>query len=283
MDILCVVNQKGGVGKTTTSINLAVGLARLGQKVLLVDMDPQANASSGLGIRQDDTLYHVLIGQKILADVIVPTSIDNLSLVPANGDLAGAEVELMDTPQREYVFKKALSVFIRECSSCHFDHILIDCPPSLNLLTINALVAAHRFIVPLQCEYYALEGLSQLLTTVSLIQKRLNKQLQMQGILLTMFDMRNKLSHQIEAEARDHFGEKVFKTLIPRNVKLSEAPSHGLSIFDYDSKSVGALCYRKLAREFYRQIKQEDFVPSKHGQTKKGDTLYAQPTESFEQ
>ena len=263
MNILCIVNQKGGVGKTTTSINLASGLAKLGRKVLLIDMDPQGNSSSGLSIRQDKTLYHVLIGEVPLVEVIAPTDIDHLKILPASSDLAAVEVELVDLPRREYVLHSAMAHFLKKPVSKRpsFDYIVIDSPPSLTLLTINALTAAHSFIVPLQCEYYALEGLSQLLNTVSLIQKKLNTQLKMRGILLTMFDVRNKLSHQIVKEARDHFAQKVFKTVIPRNVKLSEAPSHGLCIFDYDSKSTGAICYRKFVKELDQQVQKEQVLP----------------------
>lgn len=250
--ILCVVNQKGGVGKTTTSINLAAGLARLGKKVLLIDMDPQSNASSGLGIRKDRTIYHVLIGESTVSEIITPTSINNLSLLPANSHLVGGEVEFIDIPRREYLLRDALSTFKAKDKS--FDYTIMDLPPSLSLLTINALTAADGFIVPLQCEYYALEGLSQLLNTTSLIKKNFNQKLAMCGIVLTMFDVRNKLSHQIVAEAKNYFEDKVFKTVIPRNIKLSEAPSHGLCIFDYDPKSMGGLCYQQFAEEVHQKI-----------------------------
>lgn len=256
MKSICIVNQKGGVGKTTTAINLAAGLARLGRKILLIDMDPQANASSGLGVRKEKTIYQALINQNTLSEVITPTPVKNLSLVPANFHLAGTEVELVDIPRREYLLHDAISQLAPSNSPQKklYDYILIDAPPSLNLLTINALTAAHRFIVPLQCEYYALEGLSQLLNTASLIKKKLNTRLRIQGILFTMFDTRNKLSHQIVAETQEYFSDKVFKTVIPRNVKLSEAPSHGLCIFDYDPRSTGAICYQKLAEELDQQI-----------------------------
>ena len=269
MKSICIVNQKGGVGKTTTAINLAAGLARIGRKVLLIDMDPQANASSGLNIRKEDTIYHVLIDQKTLLDVIVKTSIPGLSLVPANSHLAGAEVELVNVTCRESLLSDGISHLMehQEKKSSNktskinsLDYILIDAPPSLNLLTINALTAADCFIVPLQCEYYALEGLSKLLNTASLIKRKLNTKLKMQGILFTMFDVRNKLSHQIIAETKQHFSKQVFKNVIPRNVKLSEAPSHGLCIFDYDPRSVGAICYQKFAEELDEQIKNSDSV-----------------------
>lgn len=245
---ICIANQKGGVGKTTTSVNLSSALATLGKRVLLVDMDPQGNASSGLGIKryesQDNNSYHVLIGEKTLAEAIQKTSNPNLKISTANPDLVGAEIELVDMPHREYRLKQAIATVADD-----FDFILIDCPPSLGLLTLNALTAADSFLVPLQCEYYALEGLSQLLNTAGLIKKNLNPQLHIEGIVLTMFDIRNNLSHQVVTEIKTHFGEKVFSAIIPRNVRLSEAPSHGQSIFEYDAKSVGALRYLELAKE----------------------------------
>ncbi len=246
--VICIANQKGGVGKTTTSVNLSSALAKLGKKVLLIDLDPQGNASSGLGIKRYDTQdansYHVLIGEKSLKDVITTTSTPGLFVSTANPDLVGAEIELVDFPRREYRLKEAV-----EAEKANFDYILIDCPPSLGLLTLNALTAADSFLVPLQCEYYALEGLSQLLNTAGLVKKGLNPQLHIEGIVLTMFDKRNNLSHDVVSEIRSHFGEKVFKSIIPRNVRLSEAPSHGVSILDYDPKSVGATTYLDLAKE----------------------------------
>lgn len=248
MKTICIVNQKGGVGKTTTSVNLASGLARSGKKVLLIDLDPQGNASSGLGLKrhnyQDCNIYHVLIGQAEVVKSMYSTQVPNLYVLPANSDLVGAEIELVDEAEREYCLKQAL----RDVSD-RFDYVLIDCPPSLSLLTINALTSADSFLVPLQCEYYALEGLSQLLNTAGLIKKKLNSQLKIEGILLTMYDSRNNLSHQVVSEIQNHFKDKVFKTIIPRNVRLSEAPSHGLSIFDYDQRSVGAKRYKELAEE----------------------------------
>ncbi len=245
---ICIANQKGGVGKTTTSVNLSSALATLGKRVLLVDMDPQGNASSGLGIKrfesQDANSYHVLIGEKTLTEATQKTSNPNLKISTANPDLVGAEIELVDMPQREYRLKQAIASVADQ-----YDYVLIDCPPSLGLLTLNALNAADSFLVPLQCEYYALEGLSQLLNTAGLIKKNLNPQLHIEGIVLTMFDMRNNLSHQVVTEIKNHFGEKVFNAIIPRNVRLSEAPSHGQSILEYDSKSVGAVRYLELARE----------------------------------
>lgn len=248
MKTICIVNQKGGVGKTTTSVNLASGLATVGKKVLLIDLDPQGNASSGLGLKrhnyQECNIYHVLIGQAEVVKSMYKTQTDNLYVLPANSDLVGAEIELVDEAQREYCLKEALSEIADD-----FDYVLIDCPPSLSLLTINALTAADSFLVPLQCEYYALEGLSQLLNTAGLIKKKLNAALKIEGILLTMYDSRNNLSHQVVSEIRNHFKDKVFETVIPRNVRLSEAPSHGLSIFDYDRRSVGAKRYHDLAVE----------------------------------
>lgn len=245
---ICIANQKGGVGKTTTSVNLSSALALLGKKVLLLDMDPQGNASSGLGIKkyecQENNIYHVLIGEKSIAETILKTKDSNLFIVTANPDLVGAEIELVDIPQREYKLKQAIAAI-----SDHFDYFIIDCPPSLGLLTLNALTAANSFLVPLQCEYYALEGLSQLLNTAGLIKKSLNHELHIEGIVLTMFDTRNNLSHQVVTEIKNHFGEKVFQSIIPRNVRLSEAPSHGQSIFDYDGKSIGAIKYLELAKE----------------------------------
>lgn len=246
--IICIANQKGGVGKTTTSINLSSALASIGRKVLIIDMDPQGNASSGLGIKkhesQDSNIYHVLIGEKTIPEVIQVTSKPNLRIATANPDLVGAEIELVDMPQREFRLKNALSVV-----NADFDYVIIDCPPSLGLLTLNALSAADSFLVPLQCEYYALEGLSQLLNTAGLVKKNLNPNLHIEGIVLTMFDTRNNLSHQVVSEIRNHFGEKVFSAIIPRNVRLSEAPSHGQSIFEYDGRSIGALKYLELAKE----------------------------------
>lgn len=245
---ICIANQKGGVGKTTTSVNLSSALAAIGRRILLIDMDPQGNASSGLGIKryesQDSNIYHVLIGEKSLTEVIQKTNRPNLVIATANPDLVGAEIELVDMPQREYRLKNAIAQVANE-----YDYVIIDCPPSLGLLTLNALTSADSFLVPLQCEYYALEGLSQLLNTAGLIKKNLNPQLHIEGIVLTMFDTRNNLSHQVVSEIRNHFGEKVFNAIIPRNVRLSEAPSHGQSIFEYDGRSIGALKYLELAKE----------------------------------
>ncbi|MCB0357800.1 MAG: ParA family protein [Bdellovibrionales bacterium] len=256
--VICIANQKGGVGKTTTSVNLAAALAELGREVLIVDMDPQGNASSGLGIKryesQDSNVYHVVIGEKTVKETIQTTQSSHLKVIPATPDLVGAEIELVDMPHREYRLKQALQDVMDE-----FDYIFIDCPPSLGLITVNALCAADSFLVPLQCEYYALEGLSQLLNTAGLIKKNLNPHLKIEGIVLTMFDKRNNLSHQVVSEIREHFGEKVFKSVIPRNVRLSEAPSHGKSIFGYDEKSIGAKRYAELAKELDKKVFQNEY------------------------
>lgn len=270
---ICIANQKGGVGKTTTSVNLSSALATLGKRVLLVDMDPQGNASSGLGIKryesQDANSYHVLIGEKTLTEATQNTANPNLKVSTANPDLVGAEIELVDMPQREYRLKQAIASV-----SDQYDFVLIDCPPSLGLLTLNALNAADSFLVPLQCEYYALEGLSQLLNTAGLIKKNLNPQLHIEGIVLTMFDMRNNLSHQVVTEIKNHFGEKVFNAIIPRNVRLSEAPSHGQSILEYDSKSIGAIRYLELAKEVIARSEVKatsDISPSAEQNSYQGD------------
>ena len=246
--VICVANQKGGVGKTTTSVNLSASLAERGNKVLVIDMDPQGNASSGVGIKrhshQDCNIYHALIQERPLSDVIQNTHHENLDIAPSDPDLVGAEIELVDAEHREYYLKQAISTV-----ADRYQFVIIDCPPSLGLLTLNSLTAANTFLVPLQCEYYALEGLSQLLNTAGLIKKNFNPDLRIEGIVLTMFDQRNNLSHQVVSEIRSHFGEKVFNSVIPRNVRLSEAPSHGQSIFGYDPKSVGAKRYSDLAEE----------------------------------
>jgi chromosome partitioning protein len=251
--IICVANQKGGVGKTTTTVNLSAALAQSGKRVLIVDLDPQGNASSGLGIKkyenQDANIYHVLVGQKKITQIIQKVQSHGLCIATANPDLVGAEIELVDMPRREYRLKAAL-----EEVSADYDYIFIDCPPSLGLLTVNALAGASSFLVPLQCEYFALEGLSQLLNTAGIIKKNLNPNLKIEGIVLTMFDARNNLSHQVVSEIQSHFGDKVFAAIIPRNVRLSEAPSHGQSIFAYDAKSVGARKYLELAEELNSRI-----------------------------
>ncbi len=250
---ICIANQKGGVGKTTTSVNLAASLAHIGRKVLLIDLDPQGNASSGLGLKRSDfqdlNAYHVLIGEKTISEATYATRVENLSVVPATPDLVGAEIELVDTQHREFKLKQEIQTI-----ASNYDYVVLDCPPSLGLLTVNALTAADSFLVPLQCEYYALEGLSQLLNTAGIIKKNLNPNLHIEGIVLTMFDTRNNLSHQVVAEIKNHFGEKVFGSIIPRNVRLSEAPSHGLNILEYDYKSIGAVKYLELAKELDERV-----------------------------
>lgn len=245
--IIAITNQKGGVGKTTTSVNLSACLAFLGKKVLLIDIDPQGNATSGLGVRKGDLescIYDVIINDEDIKEVIQQTNVENLYIVPATISLAGAEIELVSTISREVRLKKAL----QEVKN-NFDFIIIDCPPSLGLLTINALTAADALIIPVQCEYYALEGLSQLLSTVRLVQKHLNKELMIDGVLLTMLDARTNLGIQVIDEVKRYFQDKVYRSIIPRNVRLSEAPSHGKPIILYDPKSRGAELYLEFARE----------------------------------
>lgn len=245
--VICIANQKGGVGKTTTAVNLASSLALAQRNVLLVDIDPQGSASSGLGIRDLDSessTYDLLVGERPAAELVRPSPVERLHVLPANRDLVGAEVELVSALAREFRLKEGLQV-IRE----RYELILIDCPPSLGLLTINALTAADSVLIPLQCEYYALEGLTALNETIQLIRERLNPGLQLAGVLLTMFDSRNSLSHQVSEEVRSHFPGRVYKTVIPRNVRLSEAPSHGLPVALYDPSSRGAQAYVELVTE----------------------------------
>jgi len=253
--VLVVANQKGGVGKTTTAINLGTALAAVGAPTLVIDLDPQGNASTGLGIPRSErrlTTYDVLMGQAKLADAIMPTRIPGLSLVASTVDLSGAELEMIDMERRNYRLKDALAQYSVHGSS-RFSYVLIDCPPSLTLLTVNAMVAADAVVVPLQCEFFALEGLSQLLKTIELVRANLNPALEIQGIVLTMFDKRNKLSDQVAADVRENMGEKVYSTVIPRNVRISEAPSHGLPALVYDLRCPGSQAYIKLAGELIQR------------------------------
>lgn len=256
--IISIANQKGGVGKTTTAINLSTVLAKRNKKTLLIDMDPQGNATSGVGIEKnlEKSTYNVLIEENPIEEVILKTDIKNLDICPSTINLAGAEVELVSMMSREMRLKEKLEV-VKD----NYDYILIDCPPSLGLITLNAFTASNSVLIPVQCEYYALEGLGQLLNTVKLVKKHLNKDLEIEGALLTMFDTRTNLSKQVVDEVKRYFGDKVYKTVIPRNVKLSEAPSYGMPITVYDPRSKGAKCYDKLGKEV---IKNNEEQKGKH-------------------
>jgi chromosome partitioning protein len=249
--ILAVTNQKGGVGKTTTTINLAAGLAQLGQRVLLVDLDPQGNATMGSGVEKrhlTQTVYQVLVGQASLQEARVVAAKNGYDVLPANRELAGAEVELVDEERREFRLRAAL-----DAARADYDFMLIDCPPALNLLTINALTAADGVMIPMQCEYFALEGLSDLVNTVRLIKGRLNPGIEIAGLVRAMYDPRNLLAQQVSAQLKQHFGDKVYDAVIPRNIRLAEAPSHGLSVLAYDKASKGAQAYLQLAQEHLRR------------------------------
>jgi len=250
--VLSVSNQKGGVGKTTTAINLGTALAAVGERVLLIDLDPQGNASTGLGIRREQrkvTSYDVLLSDRTMRDAATATSIPGLFVVPSDPDLSGVELELASAPRRSFRLRDAIAPLRAETGPDRYTYVLIDCPPSLNVLTVNAMAAADAVLVPLQAEFFALEGLSQLTRTVDLVRSSLNPKLEIQGIVLTMFDRRNSLSAQVERDVREHFGEKVYDTRIPRNVRVSEAPSFGKPALIYDLKCAGSQAYLRLARE----------------------------------
>ena len=249
--ILSISNQKGGVGKSTTAINLSACLGELGKKVLVIDMDPQGNTTSGLGIDKDDpeiyTVYDMLVDECSVNDCILDTGFENLSIIASNSNLAGAEIELLEIEDREYTLRNHIEPIKDE-----FDYILIDCPPSLSILTINSMCASSGIIVPIQCEYYALEGLTQILNTINLVKERLNSEIKIEGVVFTMFDARNNLSSDVVANVKENLDINVFDTIIPRNVRLAEAPSYGMPVIEYDNRSTGAASYRYLAEEIVR-------------------------------
>lgn len=248
--VISISNQKGGVGKTTTAVNIAAFIAEKGYRVLLIDIDPQANAGYGLSMHVeeiDNTIYEVLIGEIPIEDAIYQTSLNNLFIVPSNIHLAGAQVDLLEIEEKEFILRKVIRNIKEE-----YDYILIDCPPSLGILTLNSLVAADSVMIPLQCEYYSLEGLSQLLKIIAMVQERLNRNLKLEGVVLTMYDSRTNLSQQVVSDVREHFKDKVFETIVPRNVKLSEAPSFGKPIGLYDRNCAGSISYEKLSEEVLR-------------------------------
>jgi chromosome partitioning protein len=249
--IVAVANQKGGVGKTTTAINLSASLAKKEKHILLVDSDPQGNASSGVGVKTKNLplhLYHAFSSNCTVNQIIIRNSIDKLDIIPSNIDLVAAEIEMIGFEQREFCLKKILDPLLTL-----YDYIIIDCPPSLGLLTLNALTSANSVLIPMQCEYFAMEGLAQLVHTIRSVKKSFNPSLFVEGLVLTMFDKRNKLTHQVADEIKNHFREQMFETVIPRNVRLSECPSHGKSILDYDIQSSGAVAYMNLAKEFLKK------------------------------
>ena len=245
--IIAIANQKGGVGKTTTSINLSSCLAEKVKKVLAIDLDPQGNMTSGLGVEKEsveNTVYELILGECTIKESISKTVVDNLTIIPSNVNLAGAEIELLGINDKEYILRTAVD-YIRD----DYDFIIIDCPPSLNMLTVNAMTTADTVLVPIQCEYYALEGLSQLIHTINLVQERLNPKLQIEGVVFTMYDVRTNLSNQVVDTVKENLDTKIYNTMIPRNIRLAEAPSYGIPINMYDSKSAGAESYRNLAKE----------------------------------
>ena len=245
--VIAIANQKGGVGKTTTSINLSASLAELGKKVLVIDIDPQGNTTSGLGVDKnnaENTVYDLILGECSINECIMKDVIENVSVIPSNVNLAAAEIELIGVEKKEYILKNEVDWVVDK-----YDYIFIDCPPSLSMLTVNAMTTANTVLVPIQCEYYALEGLSQLIHTVNLVKERLNPKLSMEGVVFTMYDSRTNLSAQVVENVKENFHQKVFDTLIPRNIRLAEAPSYGMPICMYDPKSSGAESYRSLAKE----------------------------------
>lgn len=255
---IVIANQKGGVGKTTTAINLSASLAEAEKKVLVIDIDPQGNTTSGFGIEKDEqenTIYELLLGECEIEECMIVTEFDDLTIIPSNVNLAAAEIELVGIEEKEYILKKALEK-VRD----KYDFIIIDCPPSLSMLTINAMCAADTVLVPIQCEYYALEGLTQLIHTINLVKERLNPELEMEGVVFTMYDARTNLSLQVVENVKNNLNQEIYKTIIPRNVRLAEAPSHGMPVNKYDSKSTGAESYRLLAEEVIHRGEDDEWL-----------------------